>query len=563
MTRKLSRFLFLWLILLATVVSAVPATATPTDHPNTYVNTGDMRKDLIGVALTQVGYYEGANNDTKYGVWYGYNNAGWCGMFVAWCANQAGIPTSVIPKTGTTNPSDYNVTCRSGKEYRPQPGDLFFRKSGSSYAHVGIVYYLDGDYFYTLEGNTYWQGPEGVYIRCRLIADYDFGTPNYPDTSNHNYQPGYEAAHPHKEYAKCTHCGDKYYTGGTKTLADCRDCIVINCKHSYNSWSSSDSSQHARSCNKCGKIETAKHSWNSGTVVSQPSCSSDGEKIQTCTACNATRNATIAALAEHNYGQWKYLNAEQHTRICIHCAAQEVKTHSSNDHWDTDASSHWYDCSDCGGRAAAQPHDFGEGCNDTCQICQYVREDPHSYDNNWSYDSNGHWNICSLCQSSSPAQQHEFDGVCDSTCNTCAYTRPVSHTFSSQYMYDADVHRSICSNCGFLADPTPHSPGSPATEASPQVCTVCKAELNPVLKHIHTYQMHTQTLLYHSGVCDCGAETGEVYHSWDEETGSCSACGVSRSMAIVSIGLLILAGIMAIVFIPLLLIRYFKRKRFK
>ena len=38
-------------------------------YENTYSNTGNMRNDIIGVALTQVGYTEGANNYTKYGVW--------------------------------------------------------------------------------------------------------------------------------------------------------------------------------------------------------------------------------------------------------------------------------------------------------------------------------------------------------------------------------------------------------------------------------------------------------------------------------------------------------------
>ena len=49
---------------------------------------------IIAVAWTQLGYTEGANNYTKYGVWYtGYNpddedysNTAWCAMFVSWCA---------------------------------------------------------------------------------------------------------------------------------------------------------------------------------------------------------------------------------------------------------------------------------------------------------------------------------------------------------------------------------------------------------------------------------------------------------------------------------------------
>ena len=142
-------------------------------YENTYANTGNMRNDIIGVALTQVGYTEGANNYTKYGVWYGQPNSPWCGMFVSWCANQAGIPTSVLKRTGIANPSNFGLSYKSGTEYTPQKGDLFFKKS---FSHVGLVYYTEGDYFYTLAGNTSTSGYDGtsVMIRKRKISDFYF-----------------------------------------------------------------------------------------------------------------------------------------------------------------------------------------------------------------------------------------------------------------------------------------------------------------------------------------------------------------------------------------------------
>ena len=89
---------------------ALPVSA---DYENTHVNTGNQATDLVEVARTQVGYHEGTNNYTKYNVWfgslndYGYNYA-WCQTFVAWCANQAGIPTSMIPRvSGTVSGMDF------------------------------------------------------------------------------------------------------------------------------------------------------------------------------------------------------------------------------------------------------------------------------------------------------------------------------------------------------------------------------------------------------------------------------------------------------------------------
>ena len=47
-----------------------------------------FRDDIVDMAISQLGYTEGPNNDTKYGDWYGLPNQPWCAMFVSWCANQ-------------------------------------------------------------------------------------------------------------------------------------------------------------------------------------------------------------------------------------------------------------------------------------------------------------------------------------------------------------------------------------------------------------------------------------------------------------------------------------------
>lgn len=132
--------------------------------------------NLISVASDEVGYLEkknntqldgktenaGSNNYTKYGAWYGLNgsSAYWCHMFVSWCANQAGISTSVIPKTASCgtgvawfkNKGRWHA--RSG--YTPIVGDIvyFTENGGTSPAHVGIVCDVSGGKVYTIEGNT-------------------------------------------------------------------------------------------------------------------------------------------------------------------------------------------------------------------------------------------------------------------------------------------------------------------------------------------------------------------------------------------------------------------------
>ena len=202
------------LILILIVSLTFPFFTTPAHaaYENTYTNTGNMRNDIIGVALTQVGYTEGDNNYTKYGVWYGQANSPWCGMFISWCANEAGIPTSVLKRTGIANPSNFGLSYQDGESYTPQKGDLFFKKS---FSHVGLVYYTEGEYFYTIEGNTSTTGSDGtsVMIRKRKISEFYFSSPNYSGSSNsgcsHDYEMKVEAEHPHKEYKLCAKCGKK------------------------------------------------------------------------------------------------------------------------------------------------------------------------------------------------------------------------------------------------------------------------------------------------------------------------------------------------------------------
>lgn len=158
-----------------TMVQPVKVSAA---YENIYVNTGNYRADIIGVAQTQVGYQETYDNNTKYGKWYGFNYYPWCAMFVSWCARQAEVPKTVVANSSFAEPGEdcFNVTRMDGKTYTPVPGDLFFTRS---YSHTGLVFYVDGKYFYTIEGNTNNNGSDNgthVMVLKREISNYYFGT---------------------------------------------------------------------------------------------------------------------------------------------------------------------------------------------------------------------------------------------------------------------------------------------------------------------------------------------------------------------------------------------------
>lgn len=217
------------LLVAVMLVGAIPLSASAA-YENTYTNTGNQRDDIIGVAKTQLGYTEGANNATKYGTWYGLPNQPWCAMFISWCARQAGISKDILQNSAVAAPDAkyFNIPYYDGASYTPQKGDLFFTKSWS---HVGLVYYVDGSYFYTIEGNSNTTGSsEGtsVVTNRRKISNFYFGVPNYNSgTHTHSYVENFEAAHPHRIYAKCS-CGDYYYTGETRAYNNCSTCMKLS-----------------------------------------------------------------------------------------------------------------------------------------------------------------------------------------------------------------------------------------------------------------------------------------------------------------------------------------------
>ena len=153
------------------------------------------RDEIVEVALSQKGYKEGANNDTKYGEWYGLNYNPWCAMFVSWCADQVGILDTLIPKfagctTGFRIMKDMGITTK--EHIVPQKGDLIFfdwDRSGD-YDHVGIVTDANGSSVYTVEGNHNDMVDTFVYpITASYIAGY--ARPKYEDEPSPSPLPGY------------------------------------------------------------------------------------------------------------------------------------------------------------------------------------------------------------------------------------------------------------------------------------------------------------------------------------------------------------------------------------
>lgn len=571
------RLLSVLLAVVTVVMLAFPgiSAVSAEDYPNTHVNTGDQRYDIVQIALTQLGYTEsttdmsGSNGYTKYGDFYGYPYADWCGCFVNWCARKAEIPTSVLARTGLTKPSNWGLTGFRSSERIPQPGDLFFKcyTNGNYAGHVGIVYKVDVErnICYTIEGNTGSRPSDGcayiVKIVERTLSQHVYGSPNYSGSSNsghtHSYSDHYEDAHPHKTYKQCDSCGYVTYDGNKKTLDSCTECVQANCSHSYSDWETSGDSKHKRTCSKCGKSESGDHSWKDVKTVKEANCKEAGSKEQKCATCNAQRTKTIDKTGDHTYGDWEYVNDQIHKRACSFCGYAETKEHDLGEEavWSTDDTQHWHECSVCEEQISKGDHEFGEDCVSPCEVCEFVREDGHTYEQEWSSDDKEHWYECEKCDEKGSVEEHVFSAECDEDCDVCGYVREVVHTFGrasgnnangvttgsdgpsvtnlsagnfhgTDMLADAAGHWVECTVCGKRENEAAHTPGPEATEEAAQNCTVCGYEIAPKLEHVHSFAPFQTNTMTHWGKCRCGYELAPESHVWDVTTGCCATCGI-------------------------------------
>ena len=115
---------------------------------------------LIEVATKELGTVEGPkDNETKYGKFTKADRLPWCGSFVMWCANKAGVivPNCVSTQAGANAFKKQKrwIAAPAG----PLPGDIVFfdfpHDGVDRISHVGIVVKDNKDgTCVTIEGNT-------------------------------------------------------------------------------------------------------------------------------------------------------------------------------------------------------------------------------------------------------------------------------------------------------------------------------------------------------------------------------------------------------------------------
>lgn len=87
--------------------------------------------------------------------------------------------------------------------------------------------------------------------------------------------------------------------------------ISVSCAvHSFGAWNT-DASEHRRTCTVCGTEVKGLHTWDAGTITSDPTCTHQGTAVYTCTQCGDSKTQPLPVV-EHDYadGVCQWCNGE-------------------------------------------------------------------------------------------------------------------------------------------------------------------------------------------------------------------------------------------------------------
>ena len=175
-------------------------------------------------------------------------------------------------------------------------------------------------------------------------------------------------------------------------------------------------------------------------------------------------------------------------------------THTYNTTWSTDETNHWHECT-CGDKKDVAPHvDANKDHN--CDVCGKKMSD--------------HTGGTATCKDKA-------------TCTICGqkYGDLAAHNYKTEWSKDKNKHWHECSVCGDKKDVAAHTPGAPATETTPQTCTICGYVIKAALGHTHNFNQKNTSETYLKSAatctkkavyyysCTCGEKGTETFESGD------------------------------------------------
>lgn len=360
-------------------------------------------------------------------------------------------------------------------------------------------------------------------------------------------------------YYSCI-CGEK----GTETFA-----YGEPAGHTFSSeWTvNADYHWHADTCGHPDVTsDYGPHEWNAGEITIQPTHTSEGTVVYTCTVCGAQKSETLPATTEHVFDQQntdaKYLKAAAtcttpaeyyYSCICGQIGTEtflygEAAGHTFSDQWNWDENNHWHPatCEHTDEKGSYGPHRWDDGKITknaghnvdgeklyTCVDCGYQKTEvipgqPHEY-NQRVVDAKY---LKSAATCTTPATYY-YSCVCGAV-GTETFTdgEAKGHSFSDQWSYNELQHwrAATCEHKDEKIQVADHiwNPGVITTQPTATTkgvktytCSVCGAtkteEVEPST-HQHTFSTAWQgNATYHWHPATCGdnnvSDLGE--HVWN------------------------------------------------
>ena len=310
------------------------------------------------------------------------------------------------------------------------------------------------------------------------------------------------------------------------------------------------------------------HTWDAGVITVQPTHTSEGTKVYTCTVCGAQKSETLPASAEHVFDQQntdtKYLKAAAtctspaeyyYSCICGQVGTEtflygEAKGHTFSDQWNCDENNHWHPatCEHTDEKGSFGPHRWDDGMITknaghnvdgekvyTCVDCGYKKTEvipgqPHDY-NQRVVDAKY---LKSAATCTTPATYY-YSCVCGAV-GTETFTdgEAKGHTFSDQWSHNEIQHwrAATCEHKDEKIQVGDHiwNPGVITTQPTATTkgvktytCSVCGMTKTETLQQTHVYdQMNptsanlktqatcTSPAVYYK-TCSCGAKGTETF----------------------------------------------------
>lgn len=139
-----------------------------------YRDAAHARDNVLAIFRSQLGYLEGPDNSTKYGIWYPMNHQPWCNIVVSWVFNQAGLLGQPFTPKSAYVPGTIAAYRSWGQAHTsPEPGDVIcLEENGRAGGHVGIVEsVLSSSEVVYISGNT--SDPRGTASRPAAASEQE------------------------------------------------------------------------------------------------------------------------------------------------------------------------------------------------------------------------------------------------------------------------------------------------------------------------------------------------------------------------------------------------------